>query len=1464
MNNTYKTNKTDWRRLVRSILFVALLLGGNVVAQTDYVFMYNNYIFGQTTSVSTDFIPNNCVYTGTSGSTFRNGNGYYIVYANQSVNFSTSSGSNLTINNNYLYYNNTYYLRYSGSANNNQGGWQFRNNYNVQATVYTVTTSSHIESFSISGDATISATGTNSSYTHTNANYYDIYSFNSLTYYSTDPSAAASTTAPTSGLPTLTTGYTWSLSSNSYATVNTSTGAITVNSLPASDQNVTLTCSVTRNGVTQTANKTITIEGPKVDPTGISITSGDAITAYVGNTSNITYNLTPSPCYNNVTFSSANTGIASVNGSGVVTGVATGTTTITVTALKINGTTTSALTKTVSVTVKDKVATPVIAFTPTVADAGATATAEITCSTPGTAIYYTVNGNDPTSSSTLYNNTFTLNDGDIVKAIAIKTTDATYWDNSDIASRTYTACSTTAPVITYAQSGSTANVTITAETGATIYYTTDGSDPSTSNYTGNGTTTVTFNGVATGTTVKAVAKNGTCQASAIVSKEIITSGVSGGVVTLYDYEDHNWSYYKASGDLPTGYPDELHSPDPRNVKITYKGNGQYTNGNAVSGVKVGVDADAHTFVYYKTLEKGADGKYAYTTIPNPFSVRPKSGNTYYGFSHWKVTSISGGTIDGSPTTINAETEIKFVPSGTYTTNCTSIEVVMEAVWDVAEVSTNGTFTQGYNSVERNFYVVSSSTNNNLPIVSTPCTYSSFYPNGTTDGTTAASLSNRNTRRSTISATADSKIEYIILYNNNDNTINAAGHNFTIGRGVSGYNGGLCATNLYGLGANATTSFKMRIESGTYTNLYFLGQGRNFTNNAKLTSIMGCDYDRAKVNGGDASFNQKLRVTADIALGMNGTTGNTSNKGAEVFNCTVKSGNFDLGTSNYGGAYQFYISAFGSNGTPYTYGKRTLIVEGGIFSDISGGMETDGVVSNDVRMVDIRIKGGTMNSAVYGAAQYSGAIGERRIIITGGTFLGWIAGGANGTKTDGGLLDGASYVYVGGNANVTSGNNTVINRAVGGNVFGAGCGYASNSSSGQVSLGTNVAIADNAIIERGVYGGGSYGYTTQTANIYILGGTVNCEAGGVNGTAYNANVNGGVYGGACQNRAGVTNVKVYGGTVNGGVYGGGNVSGDVAGPITVDVYGTDPQPASGYAIHQVFGGGNVAAYTGTPVVTVHNDSSCNISIGEVYGGGNQASVTGTNVTIEAGNIIGDVYGGGRQAPVGNGGTSVTINGGTIRRVFGGNNISGAIADGTAGKIAVNVNKTTDCPMKIGQVFGGGNQAGSQVGRITVGCTGDLVTPLADGERYGYDQEGIGAVYGGANEAAITGDITLNIVSGIVDSVFGGNNAGGAIDGDITVNINKNGSAPCANHWYVGYVFGGGNNATYSQKTADHPAVNVQAGLVTHHVFGGGNGSGATVTGNPTVTLSGTAQVGGNVFGGGNAAAVSGNTSVKLQN
>ena len=194
------------------------------------------------------------------------------------------------------------------------------------------------------------------------------------------------------------------------------------------------------------------------------------------------------------------------------------------------------------------------------------------------------------------------------------------------------------------------------------------------------------------------------------------------------------------------------------------------------------------------------------------------------------------------------------------------------------------------------------------------------------------------------------------------------------------------------------------------------------------------------------------------------------------------------------------------------------------------------------------------------------------------------------------------------------------------------------------------------------------------------------------------------------------------------------------------------------------------------------------------------------------------------------------------------------------------------MMIGQVYGGGNEADSRVGNITIGCTGTLTDAhravAADAgatppSAIGYTLEGIGDVYGGANNATITGNVTLNINSGIIYRVFGANNTGKKVTGTITVNIAKNSGATCASDWYVGYVFGGGNNAPYGTAGNNYPAVNHTAGKVTYNVYGGGKGNTAIVTGNPQVTLSGTAEVGGNVYGGGDAAAVTGSTKVTLR-
>ncbi len=1280
------------------------------------------------------------------------------------------------------------------------------------------------------------------------------------------------------------------------------------------------------------------------------------------------------------------------------------------------------------------------------------------------------------------------------------------------------------------------NVTITANpanssldgyNSESFYYTVNGSDPDPSNvgpvtkyYDGNSFT------VTNGQIVKAIAKADGFTNSAIASETYkIASGTSSyGVVTLNDYEDHNWSYYQASADLPDGYPDALHSPYPRNVQITYYGYGNNTLSTAdaatpaantfnknttAADVKVGIVDEGHTFLYYKTLERDANGRYPYELIPNPFYVRPavtnytgtrtlrlvmsdaggdgwasqlqvnfsdgsatqnyqlESGSTqtetftvnsgvtvtlswvvgggknnecsfvlsydggaeiyssgmgprngnlkvfkvagtytvssYTGFYKWRVKSITDGTIYTASTgntslsvgdMMNAEQTYYFVPSDAGTTNAnnaTSMKVELEALWARAEVTTGTTFSKGYNSVERNFSVGRSGTSTNVFGSSTPCTYSSFYPNGTTNGTTAATLANRNSI-GIGNPSAASKVEYYIISGNNS-SMNAGGRNITIGRGVEA-SGTYVAQNVYGANANTTTlNYRLRLESGSYQNFYLTGQGRTYSGVVTAKAIFGSDYDRAKED------NSKLAIAASAGSIYGGTTltfSGTGNRNNMTFDWNIKSGTFHSGiTGNAsGGDQSIYLGSSQANGGNLQYiGKRRIIVEGGEMAGIAGAMNnvsTNYGVNDGGWAVMVRVKGGTIRTSIYGAAAFAQAVGDRVMILTGGTVNGWIAGGCNGTQTgSGGTVNGDTKIYVGGTTKVKHTNaDPTISTSKGGNVFGAGSGYSADYEIGEVNN-SNVVVADSAEISRGVYGGGNFGYvgTGYTTNMFILGGKMANVFGGANqrfgqtvnitmtgglvtdglygGSNVSGNINnnvtikinggqigvdadhlgyvhggglgnatrvlgsvnmtigesvgaenyvtiyGDVYGGSAQGRTNgnnsrtanaVTNVTMNAGKIHGSLYGGGlgnnTYAADVYGPVqvtvngggihathqdgsgavygcnnvkgapqstvNVDIYGTDA-PADGreYALDAVYGGGNKAGYTGTPVVKVHN---CNNSIEYVYGGGNAADVAGTNVTIYGGDSIGYVFAGGNgtvsEANV-TGNVLLNIHGGVIRHVFGGNNTSGTIG----GTITVNVAKQTEdghasCPMKIGEVFSGGNMANSQAGSITIGCTGDYVEATGS-DRYGYELEGIGDVYGGANKADVSGSITLTINGGIINRVFGGNNYSGTISGTINVIINKTQS--CG--WYVGYVYGGGNQAAYTAPSVGYPNVSVRNGKVTYDVYGGGFGdlidnSQGKITGSTYVEIINHGIVGRNVFGGGNAAAVTNDTDVRL--
>ena len=737
--------------------------------------------------------------------------------------------------------------------------------------------------------------------------------------------------------------------------------------------------------------------------------------------------------------------------------------------------------------------------------------------------------------------------------------------------------------------------------------------------------------------------------------DIQETGRRNGTVYLNDLEDHNWTYYSGvdssvdGGNYNDNYIGKLYSPNPRNVMITYKGINDVEGSETVVRVSIDEYETENCFVYYKTLEQGnTEGEYPYTVISNPFSVRPSvvSANgtkTYYGFGGWKI--FSGGEYikgynNGETLPLDAEIIFEKLPYNIegYPVNCISANIVFHTTWVPLNniVHHNGTSTSTYNytttggNYETNILVLTSDQTQHI-IADSPCTVMMVEPDGSGD---YKDYTFTKLLRPAEGANNRTKIEFANWLPSGD--INARGRNFTIGRGMV-----MNGTEQQALYGTKTASEKvdqiLKIESGNF--LKFENYGATPSEIEKQCVIFGNDYDRAQNN------NQNLKFAKKMCVAYSNPLPETLNDDSEICRVYSLSGSFVtdevVGNAEHTSSYYFNVGGSASADKGYRY----LEISGGEWKNIVGGWGPNH--NEETTSFIFRMKGGHILGSIYGAAQYEAASGTCTFIITGGTIEGWVAGGANGTKEDKGDLKGESFIYIGGNTIIDSnpggdaGSSTVINRAVGGNVFGAGCGYSASSTSGQVTRGTNVVIADNAYVERGVYGGGSYGYcaTDKTSNIYITGGTIGGNVGGVKGTSYDSTIKGGVFGGACQNKGGNVNIYMTGGTVNGGLYGGSNASGTLNADAGVNIritggtVGTDSTEAS------VYGGGYGSGATVNGNVDLRMTGG--LIHGNIFGGGNAAAVNGdTSVTITGGEVKRNVYGGGNQAAV-SGTTNVII-------------------------------------------------------------------------------------------------------------------------------------------------------------------------------------------------------------------------------
>lgn len=693
-----------------------------------------------------------------------------------------------------------------------------------------------------------------------------------------------------------------------------------------------------------------------------------------------------------------------------------------------------------------------------------------------------------------------------------------------------------------------------------------------------------------------------------------------------------------------------------------------------------------------------------------------------------------------------------------------------------------------------------------------------------------------------------------LFGELSNVIYGNFHNLKIGRGITrNTSNANYVSTKYVLGGSSgatgsssnPTRYRLMVESGYYSSI-------SESNASALTAstiyiegsaIYGNDYDRVK---GD---NSKL-IVFNCLSGTFGSETYSKDANTIALDATFKSGEF--GSLRNDTTHGIYV---GGRSSGSLHAPARAIIEGGKIFNINGG-PLDGDTA-DTNLIQVYVKGGEIDT-IFGGAATTATYGNRIIQMTGGTLTHSIFGGSNAYDGSGndGTLQGSTYIYVGGNANLT-GTTTTKYNAEGGSVFGVGAGTSSSNTIGTASNST-VIIDGEAQISNNIYGGGNFAAvginstSGTTTTMKVLGGTIS----------------GSIFGGGNNNGSGsntvssTVNITMTGGTVEGSVYGGSNVKGTIYGSTNVSVLG-------GTVENSVYGGGlggyasnnSPGTFVGQNVNVVIGDSSIEPppAIGkDVYGGSSFGTVNSTqnnttktnyttHVTVNKGNITGSVYGGGQgntqYTPKDDGDILVTINDGTIGSVFGGNNQSGV----PSGDVVVVVNNGT-----IGDVYGGGNQTTVDETDVTIndgviinlygGCNNSGSTTTNTVINGG----SIENAFGGANSSGDvqTSNITVTTGNPTIGNLYGGNNAGGKVG---TCNVTTNSGT-------IGNVYGGGNNAE-----SDTTTVIINNTDITTNIFAGGNN--AQVSGDVVATVT-SSTIGGNFFGGGNAGAVSGTATSSI--
>ena len=355
---------------------------------------------------------------------------------------------------------------------------------------------------------------------------------------------------------------------------------------------------------------------------------------------------------------------------------------------------------------------------------------------------------------------------------------------------------------------------------------------------------------------------------------------------------------------------------------------------------------------------------------------------------------------------------------------------------------------------------------------------------------------------------------------------------------------------------------------------------------------------------------------------------------------------------------------------------------------------------------------------------------------------------------------------------------------------------------------SAGMVQSQTIGGAVFGGARMADVTGKTTITVVNcDTISAVFGGndIAGSVIHADGSSITLGTDAGNSRGVTDSRIS----IGSVYGGGN------GYYAYD--GSNFEPATSlYSSQSVAQNGIVKAmnndHTAGSVIFTNTDASAKVL--------NFPTVRKTNITVTNNYVYVDsLFGGAKNAFVTDAWTSgdavvnthITLNGGTIYSVFGGNNWGGTLGASSTQQIDVNNTKEGSTSENLG-------------GKVTDGhghaWTGN-----------GYEK-GIRYLFGGGNKVAGQ-NVVINVYGGQIDTLFGGGNSADVLSTTVNVNVSTiNSNYTLATSPYTDAV-----NYAY------HPVNSV---FDIRCLFGGNNA--ADMSGLPTLTLT----KGGvhNVYGGGN--------------